>query len=68
MRSAFYPLLGNLVYSPIGDIIDAAAIATTTFGVCTSLGLGVAAIDASPTASTGDVENDIDSQVATVRR
>ena len=41
MRSAFYPLLGNLVYSPIGDIIDAAAIATTTFGVCTSLGLGV---------------------------
>ena len=41
MRSAFYPLLGNLVYSPLGDLIDAASIVTTTFGVCTSLGLGV---------------------------
>jgi len=41
MRSAFYPLLGNLIYSPVGDIIDAVSIACTTFGVCTSLGLGV---------------------------
>ena len=66
MRSAFYPLLGNLVYSPIGDIIDAAAIATTTFGVCTSLGLGVAAIVRFANRLNSDVENDIDSQVATV--
>lgn len=41
MRSAFYPLIGNLIYSPVGDIIDAVSIACTTFGVCTSLGLGV---------------------------
>ena len=41
MRSAFYLLIGNLIYSPVGDIIDAVSIACTTFGVCTSLGLGV---------------------------
>ena len=41
MRSAFYPLIGNIIYSPVGDIIDAVSIACTTFGVCTSLGLGV---------------------------
>ena len=41
MRSAFYPLLGNIIYSPVGDVIDAVSITCTTFGVCTSLGLGV---------------------------
>jgi choline-glycine betaine transporter len=41
MRSAFYPLLGDNVYGPVGDIIDAVSITCTTFGVCTSLGLGV---------------------------
>ena len=41
MRSAFYPLLGNIIYSPLGDVIDAVSITCTTFGVCTSLGLGV---------------------------
>ena len=41
MRSAFYPLIGNIIYGPVGDIIDAVSIACTTFGVCTSLGLGV---------------------------
>ena len=46
MRSAFYPLLGNLIYSPLGDIIDAVSITCTTFGVCTSLGLGVDQITA----------------------
>tara|TARA_B110000093_G_scaffold175592_1_gene210098 strand:- start:2176 stop:2574 length:399 start_codon:yes stop_codon:yes gene_type:complete len=28
MRSAFYPLLGHLVYSPLGDLIDALSIGT----------------------------------------
>jgi choline-glycine betaine transporter len=41
MRSAFYPLLGNSIYGPVGDVIDAVSITCTTFGVCTSLGLGV---------------------------
>jgi choline-glycine betaine transporter len=46
MRSAFYPLLGDLIYSALGDVIDALSIACTTFGVCTSLGFGVASINA----------------------
>lgn len=41
MRMCFYPLIGDHVYSLVGDFIDAISIACTTFGVCTSLGLGV---------------------------
>jgi len=44
MRYVFYPLIGKSVYGIIGDIIDATTIACTTFGVCTSLGLGAGAI------------------------
>ncbi len=46
MRSAFYPVIGNLVYGPVGDFVDALSIACTTFGVCTSLGFGVNSINA----------------------
>ena len=41
IRSCFYPLLGDHATGLFGDFIDAISIATTTFGVCTSLGLGV---------------------------
>jgi choline-glycine betaine transporter len=41
IRSCFYPLIGDHALGFAGDIIDALSIATTTFGVCTSLGLGV---------------------------
>jgi len=41
IRSCFYPLLGDHSLGLFGDMIDALSIATTTFGVCTSLGLGV---------------------------
>lgn len=41
LRSAFYPLLGNRVFGPIGDAIDVLAIVGTLFGVATSLGFGV---------------------------
>jgi choline-glycine betaine transporter len=44
-RMAFYPLIGNLVYGSLGDIIDSLSMACTTFGVCTSLGFGVASIN-----------------------
>ena len=40
VRSCFYPLVGNHVFSTLGDVIDALSIACTTFGVCTSLVLG----------------------------
>jgi len=65
MRSAFYPLVGNLIYGTLGDIIDALSIACTTFGVCTSLGFGVSSINAGlarldPDAFTSD---DKDTQI-----
>ena len=41
IRSCFYPLIGNHAFGIVGDFIDALSISTTTFGVCTSLGLGV---------------------------
>jgi len=41
IRTCFFPLLGNHVFGLFGDIIDGISIACTTFGVCTSLGLGV---------------------------
>ena len=66
MRSAFYPLLGNLIFSPIGDCIDAVAIACTTFGVCTSLGLGVNAITAFGNRLNSDIETDVDAKTWTI--
>ena len=45
IRSAFYPLLGERIYGPIGHVIDAFAIFGTMFGVATSLGLGVLQIN-----------------------
>lgn len=45
-RSAFYPLIGNRIYSFIGDLIDTFCVIGTMFGVATSLGLGVAQVNA----------------------
>ena len=46
IRSAFYPVLGENINGLVGDLIDSLSIACTTFGVCTSLGLGVTTIAA----------------------
>jgi len=40
ISSAFYPLLGNKLYGPIGKTVDVLAVFATVFGVATSLGLG----------------------------
>ena len=40
VRSAFYPLLGERVWGPIGHVIDILAVLATMFGLATSLGLG----------------------------
>ncbi|OLN31944.1 Glycine betaine transporter OpuD [Desulfosporosinus metallidurans] len=40
ISSAFYPLLGDRIYGPIGKAIDILAVFATVFGVATSLGLG----------------------------
>ena len=44
MRYAFHPILGDSINGLLGDVIDAVTVSCTTFGVCTSLGLGVGAI------------------------
>jgi choline-glycine betaine transporter len=46
IRSCFYPLIGDHALGFVGDVIDALSISTTTFGVCTSLGLGVGQLSA----------------------
>ena len=40
ISSAFYPLIGDRIYGPIGKAIDILAVFATVFGVATSLGLG----------------------------
>lgn len=46
LRSAFYPLLGERIYGPIGSLIDISAVVATLFGVATSLGIGASQINA----------------------
>ncbi len=46
IRSAFYPILGERIYGPIGNMVDIFAVLGTMFGVATSLGLGVMQINA----------------------
>ncbi len=45
-RSAFYPLIGEKIYGPIGHIADTFAVLGTLFGVATSLGYGVQQLNA----------------------
>lgn len=40
IRSAFYPILGDRVWGPIGNVIDTLAVLSTIFGLATSLGFG----------------------------
>lgn len=46
MRSALYPLIGDRIYGPLGNMVDIFAIIGTVFGVATSLALGVMQIHA----------------------
>lgn len=46
IRSVFYPVFGNRIYGPIGNVIDIMATVATMFGVATSLGLGVQQVNA----------------------
>lgn len=40
VRSAFYPILGDKAWGPIGHVIDTLAVFATLFGLATSLGFG----------------------------
>lgn len=46
MRSLFYPLIGNKIYGFWGNLIDILSILATLMGLATSLGLGVAQVNA----------------------
>jgi choline/glycine/proline betaine transport protein len=46
IRSAFHPLLGDRIHGPIGHALDILAVLAALFGLATSLGLGVAQINA----------------------
>ncbi|MDR9501597.1 MAG: BCCT family transporter [Desulfurivibrionaceae bacterium] len=46
VRSVFYPVFGEKIYGPIGNVIDIMATVATLFGVATSLGLGVKQVNA----------------------
>lgn len=46
IRSVFYPILGDRIYSWMGDAIDVVAVVATLFGLATTLGFGVGQINA----------------------
>ncbi|WP_425308491.1 glycine betaine uptake BCCT transporter [Fictibacillus nanhaiensis] len=46
MSATLYPVLGERVKGPIGQVIDTIAVFATIFGVAASLGLGAAQINA----------------------
>lgn len=46
VRSTLYPLLGDRVRGPVGDMIDLLAVFATVFGIATTLGLGIQQMNA----------------------
>ena len=46
IRSVFYPIIGNKIYGFWGNLIDVLSVLATLTGLATSLGLGVAQINA----------------------
>jgi choline/glycine/proline betaine transport protein len=46
IRSVFYPVLGEKIHGPMGNLVDILATVATLFGVATSLGLGVQQVNA----------------------
>lgn len=46
IRSTLYPLIGDKIYGPTGHAVDLLGVFATVFGVATSLGLGVAQMNA----------------------
>ncbi|NER82971.1 MAG: BCCT family transporter [Leptolyngbya sp. SIO1D8] len=46
IRSVFYPILGDRIYGWPGNAIDILAVASTLFGLATSLGFGVQQVNA----------------------
>ena len=64
MKSCFYPLIGDKIYSWPGDVIDILSVITTLFGVCTSLGLGVVQVNAGMNYINPNIEKSVTNQVS----
>jgi len=54
-RSIFWPLLGDRIYGWPGHVIDLVSVFATLFGLCTSLGLGVAQVNEGLSYVGGDM-------------
>ncbi len=65
IRSAFFPILGNRVWGPIGHFIDILAVLATIFGLATSLGFG-AQQAASGLNHVFGIDNNITTQIAII--
>ena len=65
IRSAFYPLLGDRVWGPIGHVIDILAVLATIFGLATSLGLGAQQATSGLSHLFG-MDNNINTQIAVI--
>lgn len=46
IRSTLYPVLGERIHGPLGDLVDIFAVLGTVFGVATSLGFGAMQVNA----------------------
>lgn len=64
MKSAFYPILGEKIFGWMGDMLDVVSVATTLFGVCTSLGLGVQQLNTGFKRLNSDIEENFTNQVS----
>ena len=65
LRSAFRPLLGERVKGPIGDVIDIFSVVGTLAGLATSLGLGVAQLNATGAYLFG-IEQNLGTQIVLI--
>ena len=65
IRSAFYPLIQDRCWGPIGHVIDTVAVLATLFGLATSLGFG-AQQAAAGLAYLFDFEAGINTQIAVI--
>ncbi|WP_432473467.1 BCCT family transporter [Amphritea sp. HPY] len=65
IRSAFYPLLGERVWGPMGHVIDIVAVLATIFGLATSLGLGASQAAGGLNFLFG-IDNNISTQVGII--
>ena len=65
MKSAFYPILGDKIFGWMGDLLDIVSVATTLFGVCTSLGLGVKQLNTGFARLNSNIDESFENQVRT---